>query len=786
MLKKNIYFHIAFVLILLSSQQVCYSQSFKSKRSSEAGKVFLENGPNDIDYLLALERATEVLETAKADAEFGARSLNLINGTDQTKKNVDLLLLSLKETGPSIRNQMIYHIMLKDLQSQLEAQNTMINLSNDNLNKIQKRMAGLKRDTVFMALVMDNIYKKQYSTELLGIKNKHNITDSLIKSSMRIMTAKKRLVVDTNMNIENAMTGIEKKLDKSGINILSKEYEDLWYAIVKTDKNELTQNIKGKCTIEKDVLAYYIKYNFGSLITLIVLMIFLGWYTWRNVEYVQSTTCFDMLSSLSCKYLNNSVLFSIIIICLNVIIVSNLSAPSLFVESLQLVLLIVLTFFFKGHYGIREIRGCYYLFILFIVLFFLDLFLEISFFQRCIFITTNVLCICYGIIQLKHIKDGFEFKFFKWANIIFISFNGLALIFNVFGRVSLSHTLSLAAIIALIQIIGLNILVNIIIEIIILQVLIARIKRNIQTLFDYETLTDRIKKPLIIAALCIWFIVLASNLNMWEPLSSLIRSILNYPIIIGSITFTMSSVLLFFIIIWVAHLIQNYVAYFFVEITNEDSQDKEEINKEQHSKLLIARLIVLIVGYLIAIAASGMPINKLSIIIGSLGVGVGLGLQNVVTNFVSGIILIFDRPIQVGDIIDVDSKSGRVKSMGLRSTKINSADGAEIIIPNGNILSQNITNWTYTDNLKQVETTFSIKTNTSVENINETIQQTIHNLVLNDNNRSPQIYYNAVSEENYIIIVKFWCSIYRTDEVLSNFRQALFINFKNKGIVLSI
>ena len=93
----------------------------------------------------------------------------------------------------------------------------------------------------------------------------------------------------------------------------------------------------------------------------------------------------------------------------------------------------------------------------------------------------------------------------------------------------------------------------------------------------------------------------------------------------------------------------------------------------------------------------------LPIVLGALGVGVGLGLQSVVNNFVSGIILIFDKPIQIGDVINISSESGRVKSMGLRTTKINSANGAEIIIPNGNLLSQNITNWTYTDNYKLVE-----------------------------------------------------------------------------------
>lgn len=73
-----------------------------------------------------------------------------------------------------------------------------------------------------------------------------------------------------------------------------------------------------------------------------------------------------------------------------------------------------------------------------------------------------------------------------------------------------------------------------------------------------------------------------------------------------------------------AHLLQKYVAYFFGEIEDED---EENINKRQHSRLLIIRLILLIGGYLLAVLASGIPLDKISIIIGALGVGVGLGLQ---------------------------------------------------------------------------------------------------------------------------------------------------------------
>ena len=111
--------------------------------------------------------------------------------------------------------------------------------------------------------------------------------------------------------------------------------------------------------------------------------------------------------------------------------------------------------------------------------------------------------------------------------------------------------------------------------------------------------------------------------------------------------------------------------------------------------------------------------------------------------------------------------------MDLRTTKINSPNGSEIIIPNGSLLSQNITNWTYTDNLKQIEISFSLKGNTTPEDINQIIHKAIANVPLAEHSRSCQIYYNTLSKDNFGILIKFWCSIYRTEEVISDTKQNL-------------
>lgn len=781
MFQKRNFLHLPAVLIILFFASNASSQTTSVKKENRS-KLF-EETTTDSDYLIAIEKAGEVMESAYNDADFDSASHHLFGDIKRTQSKLDLILTSLKGANPNVRNQQMYHTVLKELQLQLDEQNTAINLRNENLEKIKARFIELRKDKTLMGLLKDTIRRKQFKREFANLKKRYLATDSLMTKNQGILNAKKRLTVQRKIAVSNALITVENNLEKSGISILNKEYPFLWNFNESIPKKAIKHNIGAKIVIEESVAEYYLSYRIGGLITLLFFMGLLGWYISRNLKYLKANGYNENLSYFNFKYLNRGVIVPVGVIGLSIAVVSNLYAPALFLELLQLLLLGFLTVLFKNQWSNVSMKNWILLLGLFFTLCFLDLFIEIGFLQRCAFIIINILGIRYGLVQIKSLKEQLYIKaFFKWASIIFIGLNALSILYNLFGRVSLSNMLSLTAFISLTQIVALSVLLKIILEIIILQIYTTRIKRGYEKIFDHESLSDTLKKPFIILISYMWLVVIASNLNLWESLRASLASVLTHPNTIGSITFTLGNIVLFFIIIWVAHLLQKYVAYFFGEI---DDENEENINKRQHSKLLITRLLVLIGGYLLAVAASGMPLDKLSILLGALGVGVGLGLQNVVNNFVSGVILIFDKPIQVGDVIEISDESGRVKSMGLRTTKINAPNGAEIIIPNGNLLSQNITNWTYTDNFKLVEITIEINGDTTPDTINATITEALSRVALINMEKTPQIYYSAISEGKYKILVKFWCSIYRTEETVSNARQVLFSSFKAKGLTFS-
>ncbi|WP_337966832.1 mechanosensitive ion channel [uncultured Flavobacterium sp.] len=781
MIQKRYSICLLALLAVLFYTPLAYSQTTPPK--TETKSSLFQESVTDSDYLMAIEKAGEVLESAHNDTEFDGNSHHLFGDIKRTQSKLDLILESLKGANPNVRNQQMYRIVLKEIQQELEEQNTAINSRNLALEKIKGRVIDLRKDKTLMSLLKDTIRRKQFKKEFANLKNRYLSTDSLMTKNQGILNKNKRLTVERKIAVSNALITVDSKLEQSGIGMLKEDYPTLWSKTDSTAKKIVGQNIKAKIIIEENVAAYYLSYRAGGLITLVLLMGLLGWYISRNLKYLNSNAHADNLAQFNFKYLNRGVIIPVSVIGLNIAVVSNLYAPALFIELIQLVLLGLLTVLFKNRWPAVAMKNWIFLLVLFFVLCFLDLFIAVGFIQRCAFIVINILGIRYGLVQIKTLKEQLYIKgFFKWATIIFIGLNALSLLNNLFGRVSLANMLSLTAFISLTQIVALSVLLKIVLEVILLQIYTTRIKRGIEKIFDHETLSDTLKKPFIIIISYMWIVVIAANLNAWESLRSGLVTLLSHPNTIGSITFTLGNIVLFFIIIWVAHLLQNYVAYFFGEI---DDENEENVNKRQHSKLLITRLVVLIVGYLLAVAASGMPLDKLSILLGALGVGVGLGLQNVVNNFVSGIILIFDKPIQIGDVIDISNESGRVKSMGLRTTKINAPNGAEIIIPNGNLLSQNITNWTYTDNFKLVEITLEVSGDVMPEDINALIIESLESMQMVNNTKTPQIYYSAISEGKFKLQVKFWCSIYRTEETISSARQVLFGNFKAKGLTLS-
>ena len=119
---------------------------------------------------------------------------------------------------------------------------------------------------------------------------------------------------------------------------------------------------------------------------------------------------------------------------------------------------------------------------------------------------------------------------------------------------------------------------------------------------------------------------------------------------------------------------------------------------QQYAIARIASYVVLVIGLLISVETFGVKLSSLAVIAGALGVGIGFGLQNIVSNFVSGLVILAERPIQIGDRIDLGNNTvGKVMRIGARATHVLTNDNIMVIVPNSEFINSRVVNWTHID-----------------------------------------------------------------------------------------
>ncbi|MFV1978167.1 MAG: mechanosensitive ion channel family protein, partial [Myxococcota bacterium] len=119
----------------------------------------------------------------------------------------------------------------------------------------------------------------------------------------------------------------------------------------------------------------------------------------------------------------------------------------------------------------------------------------------------------------------------------------------------------------------------------------------------------------------------------------------------------------------------------------------------------------------LALSAAGMDFTRVALFAGAFSVGIGFGLQTVVNNFVSGLILLFERPIQIGDMVEVGTLCGEVRRIGARSSTIRTFDGAEVIVPNANLITEPVVNWTLSDRRRRLDLEVGVAYGTDPETV---------------------------------------------------------------------
>ncbi len=214
--------------------------------------------------------------------------------------------------------------------------------------------------------------------------------------------------------------------------------------------------------------------------------------------------------------------------------------------------------------------------------------------------------------------------------------------------------------------------------------------------------TSGIRNTFIVrlVALSAWLVAALSIVGQLEPVINALDSV---SIVLGGLRLTPLLLIQFGVLLIVALWLTNIVSNF---VESRITQSSDLTPSIQVLLVKMIRLALMVFAVAAAMSAVGINLSALAIFSGAAGVGIGFGLQKIVANFISGIILLADKSVKPGDLVTIGDSSGRISAMKTRYISVAAGDGREFLIPNEDLVTQKVTNWTYTDKNTLVKVNF--------------------------------------------------------------------------------
>jgi potassium-dependent mechanosensitive channel len=198
----------------------------------------------------------------------------------------------------------------------------------------------------------------------------------------------------------------------------------------------------------------------------------------------------------------------------------------------------------------------------------------------------------------------------------------------------------------------------------------------------------------------VWLLVILRWFGVLDEAQSLATTVLGFRLTRGFVSISLGDVIGLILTVWISFALSRFLRF----ALQEDVYPRLPMGRGlPYAISSLLHYVILLLGFLVAVGAMGLDLNRLTLLTGAFGVGVGFGLQTIVSNFVAGIILLLERPIQVGDAIQMGDLDGEVRRIGIRSTTVHTWRGAEVLVPNATLISGNLTNWTLSDRTRRLE-----------------------------------------------------------------------------------
>jgi len=273
-----------------------------------------------------------------------------------------------------------------------------------------------------------------------------------------------------------------------------------------------------------------------------------------------------------------------------------------------------------------------------------------------------------------------------------------------------------------------------------------------------------------LAAVGLWLVAALFAFYLWDPIQSGLLALLNAHWKVGQASASLGAVLLFFVTVAAGAILGKWIAL----VLEMDLLDRLDLPRGVAVTVAsLVRYTLVAVAFFFALAAAGFEIRQLAIIGGALGVGVGFGLQTIVNNFISGLILAFERPIAVGDLVEVGTLFGEVREIGIRASVIRTVDGAEVIVPNGQLIAESVINWTRSDQNRRIVVPVGVAYGSDPRRVMELLRGAATQVAGVFAHPEPDVVFKGFGESSLDFAVRVWTRV--TDWVVVSSELAVLI-----------
>lgn len=273
----------------------------------------------------------------------------------------------------------------------------------------------------------------------------------------------------------------------------------------------------------------------------------------------------------------------------------------------------------------------------------------------------------------------------------------------------------------------------------------------------HKLIIKQCKRTLGFAATIFWLYFTLGNFSIQDIIIENLTILFTSDIEAGKLKMSLADIFAFFITIQISIWLSKLVRFILEQevFSRRQQQDKRT---SQGAVLVIVRYSFITLGVLFAFAAAGIELSSIAVLLGALGVGIGFGLQGIFNNLVSGIILAVERPMQIGDIVEVHDTLGFVKDIGFRASTIKTYDGSEVIVPNGDFISSKVINWTLSDKRSRLIIKIKTKYDERPEKVMEALEGIVKSQEFILKTPAPYIQFKTFGDGYLEFQVRVWIS----------------------------